>query len=73
MLALARELDFQGLMGDQFGRFFGVFLRGAFQEASGGVFFRILVDSWAQWGVHWGPCGPIWGVQMRGIFLGNVF
>ena len=53
--------------------FFGVFLRGVFQEASGGVFLEILTDSRAQWGVQWGPCGATWGVQMRGDFLGNFF
>ena len=69
VLTLLREHDFQGLRGGQFGRLFNVFSRGVFQEASGGVFFEILCDFGAQWGIHWEPCG----VQMRGHFLGNFF
>ena len=41
--------------------FFGVFLRGVFQEASGGVFFEILSDFGAQWGSIGGIVGPFGG------------
>ena len=52
---------FSRSQGGQFGMFFGIFLRGVFQEASGGVFFEMLVDFRAHWGVYWEPCGAMWG------------
>ena len=45
--------------GGQCGFIFDDFLRGVFQEASGGVFFEILHDFGAQWWVHWGLVGGI--------------
>ena len=58
--------------GGQCGFIFDDFLRGVFQEASGGVFFEILCEFGDQWVVYWGLVGPFMGVQMRGRFLGNL-
>ena len=43
--------------GGQFDTIFDDFLRGVFQDASGGHFFEILIDFRSKWGAHWGPIG----------------
>ena len=43
--------------GGQFDTMFDDFLRGVFQDASGGHFFKTLIDFRSKWGAHWGPIG----------------
>ena len=43
--------------GGQFDTIFDDFLKGVFQDASGGHFFEILIDFRSKWGAHWGPIG----------------
>ena len=43
--------------GCQFDTIFDDFLRGVFQDASGGDFFKMFDDLRSKWEVHWEPIG----------------